>query len=73
MLKIESKHFVFKTSIAGINIHLFIDNGSKTELIDESFARTHGISTFKLKKKIKLELSNGKVMQRLDKACLVNV
>ena len=35
--------------------------------------RSYRISTFKLKKKIKLELKNGDLMQWLDKAYLVDV
>lgn len=44
-------------------MHLLIDNGSEAKLINEFFVHTHRISMFKLKKKIKLELSNSKVMQ----------
>ena len=42
--KIEGKHLVFKTSIAGIKTRLLIDNGSEAELIDESFVRKHKLS-----------------------------
>ena len=73
MLKIESKHLVFKAGIAGIQTRLLIDNGSKAELIDKSFVRTQKISTFKLEKKIKLTLGNGEVVQKLDSACLVDI
>ena len=71
--KIESKHLVFKASIAGIKTCLLIDNGSKAELIDKSFVRTQKISTFKLRKKIKLTLGNGEVVQKLNSACLVDI
>ena len=71
--KIEGKHLVFKASVAKIKTRVLIDNGSKVELIDESFVRLHGISTFKLTKKIKLKLGNRDLMQWLDRACLVDV
>ena len=71
--KIEGKHLVFKASIAGIKTRLLIDNGSEAELIDKSFVRTQKIDTFKLKKKIKLTLRNGEVVQKLDSACLVDI
>ena len=73
MPKIESKHLVFKASIAGIKIRVLIDNGSEAKLIDKFFVRTQKINTFKLKKKIKLTLGNGKVVQELDSACLIDV
>ena len=73
MPKIESKHLVFKASIAIIKTRLLIDNGSKAELIDKSFVPTQKLSTFKLKKKIKLTLENRKVVQKLDSACLVDI
>ena len=73
MPKIKSKHLAFKASIAGIKTQLLIDNGSKAKLIDESFVRTQKINTFKLKKKIKLTLGNGEVVQKLDSACLIDV
>ena len=71
--KIEGKHLVFKASIAGIKTRLLIDNGNKTKLINESFVRTQKISTFKLRKKIKLTLGNRKVVQKLDSACLIDM
>ena len=71
--KVKGKHFIFKTSIAGIHIRLLIDNGSKAKLIDKSFARSNKISTFQLEKPIQLTLGNGEVVQRLTKRCLVNV
>ena len=73
MPKIEGKHLVFKASIAGIKTRLLIDNGSEAELINKSFVRTQKLSTFKLKKKIKLTLGNGEVVQKLDSACLVDI
>ena len=73
MPKIEGKHLVFKASIAGIKTRLLIDNGSEAKLINKSFVRTQKISTFKLRKKIKLTLGNGKVVQKLDNACLIDV
>ena len=73
MPKIEVKHLVFKASIAGIKTRLLIDNGSEAELIDKSFVRTQKISTFKLKKKIKLTLGNKEVVQKLDNTCLIDV
>ena len=73
MLKIAGKHLVFKASVAGIKTCLLIDNGSEAELIDESFVRTNKISTFKLKTQIRLELSNGEVVEWLDRACLVDI
>ena len=71
--KIEGKHLVFKSSINRIKTRLLVDNGSETELIDESFVRTNKISTFKLKKAIKLTLGNGEVVQTLTRGCLVDV
>ena len=62
MPKIEGKHLVFKSSINGMKTHLLIDNSSETELIDKSFMRINKISTFKLKKGIKLILSNDEVI-----------
>ena len=73
MPKIKSKHLVFKSSINGIKTCLLIDNSSETKLIDKSFVRTNKISTFELKKAIKLTLSNGKVVQMLTRECLVDV
>ena len=73
MPKIEGKHLVFKASIATIKTRLLIDNGSEAELIDESFVRTQKLSIFKLRKKIKLTLGNGEVVQKLDTACLVDI
>ena len=73
MPKIEGKHLVFKASIAGMKTRLLIDNGSEAELIDKSFVRTQRVDTFRLKKKIKLTLGNGEVVQKLDTACLVNI
>ena len=73
MPKVEGKHLVFKARVAGMKTRLLIENGSEAELIDESFVRTRRTSTFKLKKRIKLELGNGEVMQWLDRACLVDV
>lgn len=63
MSKIEGKHLVFKVSATEIKNCILIDNGSKAKLIDKFFVHTHGISTFRLNKKIKLELENNKVMQ----------
>ena len=71
--KVESKHLVFKSSIAGIHTHLLIDNDSKAELINKSFMRSNKISTFQLEKPIQLMLRNSKVVQRLTKKCLVDV
>ena len=71
--KIKGKHLVFKSSINGIKTRLLVDNGSETKLIDESFVRTNKISTFKLKKAIKLTLGNGEVVQTLTRGCLVDV
>ena len=64
---------MFKASIEGIKNRLLIDNGSEAELIDKSFVRTQKISTFKLRKKIKLTLGNKKVVPKLDSACLIDV
>ena len=71
--KVESKHLVFKTSIARIHTHLLIDNGSKAKLINKFFVRSNKISIFQLEKPIQLTLGNGKVVQRLIKGCLVNI
>ena len=71
--KVEGKHLVFKTSIAGIHTCLLIDNGSEAKLIDKSFVRSNKISTFQLEKSIQLTLGNGKVVQWLTKRCLVDV
>ena len=71
--KVKGKHLVFKTSIAGINTHLLVDNGSEAELINESFVRSNKISTFQLKKPIQLTLGNGNMVQYLTKGCLVDM
>lgn len=73
--KSKANPLVFKASIGGIKTRLLIDNGSETELIDESFARTNKLSTFKLEKATKLTLGNGKVVQTLTtlRGCLVDV
>lgn len=63
--KWKAKHLAFKISIGGIKTRLLIDNGSETELIDECFAHTNKLSTFKLEKAIKLTLGNGEVVQTL--------
>ena len=73
MLKIEGKHLMFKSSINRIKTRLLVDNGSETKLIDKFFVRTNKISTFKLKKAIKLTLGNGEMVQTLTKRCLVDV
>ena len=52
---------------------MLIDNGSEAKLIDKAFVREQKINTFKLKKKIKLTLENGEVVQKLDSACLIDV
>ena len=71
--KIKGKHLVFKASIAEIKTRVLIGNGSKAKMINESFVHLHGISIFKLTKKIKLKLGNGEPMQWLEKTCLVDV
>ena len=71
--KIKGKHLVFKSNINGIKTYLLVDNSSETKLIDRFFVRTNKISTFKLKKAIKLTLGNGEVVQTLIRGCLVNV
>ena len=73
VVKVEGKHLVFKTSIAGIHTCLLIDNDSEVELIDKSFVRTNKICTFQLEKPIQLMLENGKMVQRLTKGYLVNI
>ena len=64
---------MFKASVAGMKTRLLIDNGSEAELIDKSFVRTQRVDTFRLKKKIKLTLGNGEVVQKLDTTCLVDI
>ena len=71
--KIEGKHLVFKTSIAGIKTRLLVDNGSEAELIDESFARVNNLNTSKLETGVKLTLGNGEVAQLLTRTALVDV
>ena len=71
--KIEGKHLVFKTSIAGIITRLLVDNGSEAELIDESFARINKLNTSKLETGVKLTLGNGQVAQLLTRTALVDV
>ena len=73
MTKVEGKHLVFKTSIAGIHTCLLIDNDSTAKLIDKSFACSNKINTFQLEKPIQLTLRNSEVVQRLTKGCLVDV
>ena len=62
-LKLLASIFFSKANEAEIKTYLFIDNGSKAELIDESFVRTDKISTFKLKTQIRLKLGNREVME----------
>ena len=73
VLKVEGKHLIFKTSIAGMKTYLLVDNGNKAKLINESFAHTNKLSIFKLEKYINLMLKNGEVLQKLTKKALVNV
>ena len=73
MPKIEGKHLMFKPSINGMKTCLLVDNSSEIKLIDKFFVRTNKISTFKLKKAIKLTLGNGEVVQTLTRGCLVDV
>ena len=73
ILKVNGKHLIFKTSIAGVKTRLLVDNKSKTELIDEFFVRANKIPSFKLKEPINLTLGNGKVVQQLTKGALVDV
>ena len=62
MPKTKGKHLVFKSSINGMKTYLLVDNGSETKLIDEFFVHMNKISTFKLKKVIKLPFGNGEVV-----------
>ena len=73
VLKIESKHLIFKTSIAGMKTHLFVDNGNEAELNEESFIHTNKLSIFKQEKCINLILENSKVIQKLMKEALINI
>ena len=73
MPKVKGKHLIFKTSKAGMKTCLFIDNSSKTKLIDKFFARTNKLSTFKLEKYINLTLENDKVVQKFTKRAFVNI
>ena len=72
MPKIEGKHLIFKANVAEIKTRLLVDNGSKVELIDKLFVCTNKISIFKLKTQIRLELSNEKMVEWLEKACLID-
>ena len=71
--KIESKHLVIKTIIAGIKTRLLVDNRSEAELIDESFARVNKLNTSKLETGVKLTLGNGEVAQLLTRTALADV
>ena len=71
--KVESKHLIFKTSIAEIKTCLLVDNRSEAEFIDESFVHTNKIPSFKLEKPINLILGNSKVVQKITKKALVNI
>ena len=71
--KVNGKHLIFKTSIAGVKTCLLIDNRSETELIDKSFMHVDKITSFKLKKLINLILGNGKVVQNLTKKALIDI
>ena len=73
MLKVEGKHLIFKTSIAGIKIYLLIDNKSKFELIDEFFVHANKIPYFKLKKLINFIFKNGKVVQQFTEKNFINI
>lgn len=71
MPKIKGKYLIFKSSIAEIKIHLFVNNKSEVKLIDKFFIHINKISTFKLEKSINLALKNGKVAQKLIKKSLL--
>ena len=73
MPNIKSKHLIFKANIAGIKTYLLVINGSESELIDKSFVRINKISTFKLKQTIRLKLKNKKIVEWLDRGCLIEV
>ena len=62
MLKIKSKHLIFKTSIIEVKTCLLIDNKSETKLINEFFMRANKIPSFKLKKPINFTFKNSKVI-----------
>lgn len=59
--KIEGKHLIFKVSIAKMKTRLLINNGSKTEFIDEFFVHTNKILILKLEKTINFIFENGKI------------
>ena len=73
VLKINGKHLIFKTSIAGVKTCLLVDNRSEAKLINKSFVRANKILSFKLEKPINLTFENGKVVQKLTKRDLVNI
>ena len=62
MPKIEDKHLVYKTSIAGVKTRLLVDNRNKTELIDKLFVCANKIPSFKLENSINLILGNSKIV-----------
>ena len=62
MPKVEGKHLIFKTSIAGIKTRLLINNRNEAELIDESFVRANKIPSFKLEEPINFILGNDKIV-----------
>ena len=71
--KIEDKHLIFKTSIAGMKTCLLIDNKSDIKLIDKFFVYTNKILSFKLNKSINSTFENGKVVLQLIKKIFVNI
>ena len=62
VLKVESKHLIFKASIAKMKTYLFVDNGNEAKFIDKFFVHTKKLSTFKVEKYINLILKNSKVV-----------
>jgi len=69
----KGKHLVLKTNVNNKQVRTLLDNGSKADLLDNSFARKSGIATFKLEQPIPLHLRDRKKHQTLMKAVLVNL
>ena len=64
MPRVKDQHLIFKTRIAGMKIHLLVDNENKIKLIDKCFVHTNKIPSFKLEVLITFIPKNSKVVPK---------